>query len=241
MPPLSLPPAQQQAFFEVAATLIPQVLLGGVLLERLQPPKSDEYTGRHVAIGIAIFLVGSFVVFAEVVAIRALVSGDSDGFDRAIVASALVLGVYGVVIAAAGPWLVGTFKSLGQAWWWLIPPAVMVVIVMSSTVQLLVSVVNLADQTEEVRNFSKATDEYLRQSDAIQRQIERLERQRDQISNQIAKVASDESIDPRVQAARLKLLMSQMKSVDKQVVVLLNQMARLDKENIKLAESLTPP
>ena len=70
------PPSNDQAFFEVAATLIPLLLLGGVLTERLRPSRSLS-SGVMAWAYVAIVLFGTLVIWAEVAAITSLIEGSS--------------------------------------------------------------------------------------------------------------------------------------------------------------------
>lgn len=94
----------ESAFYEVAATLIPLFLLGGVVFERLKPRQNDSEK-RAKWMAAAIPAVGLWVIFSEGVAIEALVSGNSTLMTRLIVASALSAGMFAVLISLWMPWL----------------------------------------------------------------------------------------------------------------------------------------
>jgi hypothetical protein len=94
----------ESAFYEIAATLIPLFLLGGIVFERLKPRKSDSEE-RAQWMGAAIPTIGLWVIFSEGVAIQALVSGNSTLTTRLIVASALSAGMLAVLISIWTPWL----------------------------------------------------------------------------------------------------------------------------------------
>src|SRR4051812_16092691 len=98
------PASNEQAFFQVAATLIPVLLLGGVLLERLQPPPGP-LTRHSVSLFGAILIGGVLVIWGEATAITALIRGSSVKLERIFVALVLVLGMVLVLAAVIGPWL----------------------------------------------------------------------------------------------------------------------------------------
>jgi hypothetical protein len=96
---IPLPPSNEQAFFEIAATLIPLLLLGGVLLDRLPRTAPSPRFVAYTVIAAVVVIVG------EVLAILVLVRGSSSTFDRFFVAFVLVGGMFAVIAAVVVPWL----------------------------------------------------------------------------------------------------------------------------------------
>ncbi|MDX6587124.1 MAG: hypothetical protein QOI31_1597 [Solirubrobacterales bacterium] len=96
----------KHAFFELSASLIPVLLLGGVLARNLSPPDAaTELRPAHSIAQVAIVLALTFVVLAEVVAIAAVMSGANDDGSFGIVAIAVLLGLVGTATAIGGPWV----------------------------------------------------------------------------------------------------------------------------------------
>lgn len=94
----------ESAFYEVAATLIPLFLLGGVVFESLKPRESDgEKRAQWMAATIP--MIGLWVILSEGVAIQALVSGNSTLTTRLIVSSTLSAGMFAVLLSLWTPWL----------------------------------------------------------------------------------------------------------------------------------------
>ena len=92
------------AFFEIAATLIPILLFGGVVAERLRP-KSDDPLIRTLNHAALIPALGSFAILAEVTAILAIVSGSSELWSRLLVAVVLTAGLLAIVVSLWLPWM----------------------------------------------------------------------------------------------------------------------------------------
>lgn len=113
----------EAAFYEIAATLIPLFLLGGIVFERLRPRTSDSWK-RVVLMSGGIPLVGLWIVFAEAVAVSSAVSGNGSWVARVVVASALSAGMVAVLISLWWPW-VKQFgarheKGISSNWhWWV--------------------------------------------------------------------------------------------------------------------------
>jgi hypothetical protein len=84
-------------FYELAATLIPVFLFGGVLLNR-----SD--LGSDWGIW-ALIILGALAVYAEVTAISGALSGSISDFNRYVVALTLVIGMVSVYLGAVLPML----------------------------------------------------------------------------------------------------------------------------------------
>ena len=92
------------AFFEIAATLIPILLFGGVVAERLRP-KSDDPLVRIFSHAAFIPALGSLAILAEVTAILAIVSGTSNWLSRLLVAVVLTGGLLAIIVSLWLPWM----------------------------------------------------------------------------------------------------------------------------------------
>lgn len=92
------------AFFEIAATLIPILLFGGVVAERLRPKSGDPLSRvfNHAAF---IPGLGSLAILAEVTAILSIVAGTSNWWSRLLVATSLTAGMLAIVISLWLPWI----------------------------------------------------------------------------------------------------------------------------------------
>jgi hypothetical protein len=125
----------ESAFYEIAATLIPLFLLGGVVFERLKPRESDSVQ-RAQLMAAMIPALGLWVVFSAGVVVQALVSGNSSLLTRLIVASTLSAGMLAVLISLWTPWLrhyqekkAGASLVNGSlAWYWIAGFAVVFVL-----------------------------------------------------------------------------------------------------------------
>lgn len=99
------PPADERAFFEIAATLIPLLLFGGVVIDRTKPPPTSKWTNRHDFVGMVFVLFGGIAVWAETVAIGGVITGSATTLSRIFVSVVLLGGMALVVVAIAAPWL----------------------------------------------------------------------------------------------------------------------------------------
>src|SRR4051794_31582547 len=92
------------AFYSLAATLIPILLLGGILADRLRPPSQKPMSARHELVPPALTALISLAVMAEILAITAAEVG-GNAFTAAVVVLALCTGLLAVSIAIVGPWV----------------------------------------------------------------------------------------------------------------------------------------
>lgn len=92
------------AFYEIAATLIPLFLLGGIVFERLRPQTGDDWK-RVVLMTGGIPAAGLWIVLAETVAVSSAVSGSGSWVARVILASVLSAGMVAVLISLWWPWV----------------------------------------------------------------------------------------------------------------------------------------
>jgi hypothetical protein len=92
------------AFYEIAGTLIPILLFGGVVSDRLRP-ETYEPLSRIAKYALWIPAFGTFAILAEVTAIVAVVTGTSDWWSRLIVAAFLTVGMLAIVVSLWLPWI----------------------------------------------------------------------------------------------------------------------------------------
>jgi Nitrate reductase gamma subunit len=146
-------------FYEIAATLIPVLFLGGVLLDNMHPPdpgklKKEESTRQHIVLfGVVVYylpVAGLFVIFAEAVALDAVVSRTADSFHALLVGLTLIAGMVAVVAAVWVPWVL-KFGSWAKQELYLSPR----VILGSAVIGLLSFLVALALQPWATSPFSE--------------------------------------------------------------------------------------
>jgi len=182
---VSLAPSNEVAFFEIAATLIPILLFGGVITERIQPPSEKKWRYLHIFMAPYFPLFGALALFAEALAIRAVVVGDGTQFDRILVAAILVLGMTAVVMTISAPWLSGLQRKEKGAYGnvaWLSAAAVILGAVGSFI--LLIDGVDVADEGERAQAISKEVSKNLAEQDAVRHRAESLTRELGRISQQ---------------------------------------------------------
>jgi hypothetical protein len=95
---------RERSFFEIAATLLPVLLLTGVLTRSLRPPPPGEGVKEW-----RLYLIGFGVVlgaFAELSALDAVTTGEASNVARTIVPLAIAFAIAGLGAAIVGPWLV---------------------------------------------------------------------------------------------------------------------------------------
>jgi hypothetical protein len=118
------------AFYEIAATLLPVLLLGGVVLEAVKPPEIDAAASEEssdparrpthekpddlktVVVAYQLPIVGVLVIMLEVVALDAVASGSTDWGHALIVGGGLIFGMLCVVYAVWVPWARRTRSGL---------------------------------------------------------------------------------------------------------------------------------
>jgi hypothetical protein len=90
-------------FFDLAATLIPILLLGGVVADRLRP-KEQQLSAHHQWVAVALTGLTGLAVTSEVAAISAAEVGGT-GFVTVTVIVALLVGLFAVSAAIVLPWI----------------------------------------------------------------------------------------------------------------------------------------
>jgi hypothetical protein len=94
---------REQTFFEIAATLLPVLLLAGAFTRVLRPPDPP----RKVS-GWRFFFIFVGVVlgaFAEISALNAVTTGRPNNVDRTIVPLAISFAIVGIGASVTSPWL----------------------------------------------------------------------------------------------------------------------------------------
>lgn len=150
---LQLYSGNQVSFFEIAATLIPLLLFGGVVAERVGPTGLDS--GRLMRLGMMVAVVGSYAVIAEVAAIAVVVTGEPNLLAEILTMTFLFGGMIGVVAALVKPWysaLHGKSETRPRAR--LLAGMAGVVLASAASVALAVTLLGL-DRAEEGQ-FSEA-------------------------------------------------------------------------------------
>ncbi|MGH3426419.1 MAG: hypothetical protein ACRDQZ_02400 [Mycobacteriales bacterium] len=100
-----MPQHDPRLFFQVAAGLIPALIFGGLISDRLKPSPSFSRSPRRFMVGTLLFVLALTVLYAEVVAINAALTAEADELSTWSVALVLV----GLTATALGilvlPWL----------------------------------------------------------------------------------------------------------------------------------------
>jgi len=91
-------------FFQIATGLIPTLLLGGLIAERVRPPEAKG--PPHTVTGIFAITAFFFLpAFAEVLAIHGAIVGEVSEFSIWVVAAALAFGTYVLALIVVKPWM----------------------------------------------------------------------------------------------------------------------------------------
>lgn len=164
-----------RSFYEIAATLIPLLVFGGVVTERVIPPK-----GRWKALhfGAAVWAVpasGFYAIFAEILAINAVVTGEADVLTRYVVSGAIVGGMLAVVCSIWLPWLAGAKEESREPLSSLTKWGIGLVIAGVGFISFfqLAEAVDVAGTTEREREFRAAIQKNLEEEAAVQERIAR--------------------------------------------------------------------
>jgi branched-subunit amino acid permease len=99
---LHIHPGNQLAFYETAVTLIPLLLFGGVVAERVGP--RGDNPRNLMFLGIVIAVIGSYAIIAELFAIDAVVTGKPSFAAEFLTVTFLFGGMIGAVTALVYPW-----------------------------------------------------------------------------------------------------------------------------------------
>ena len=107
--------ADDRTFFELAAALLPALMLGGLLSDRLRPPSGPRAAPPWPF--WALLIGGTFFVLAETSAIEAAITGEPSDFDRVIVSVALILAAVGTVLLVFSPGWMACRAGLWSGIW----------------------------------------------------------------------------------------------------------------------------
>jgi hypothetical protein len=158
-----------RTFFEIAAALLPALMLAALFSDRLKPPpESAPAPAPRWPFWLLLFC-GAYFLFAETAALSAAITGEPSDYDRIVVSIALIAAALGTVLLVLIPWIqdVEPGKRRGH----VIALAVVLLIQGVSAVRILNSSIDTASLQEQ-------TDEFLRESRA-NAESERLLRQQE--------------------------------------------------------------
>jgi hypothetical protein len=103
------------SFFDIAAGLIPVLLLGGAVADRVRsaaptdPRSIPDSAGRMVAFSLA-SIFGLYAGFAEVLAISSALSDEYSTLSAWVVALAVTFGTWGLAGVVVWPWVAPLFR-----------------------------------------------------------------------------------------------------------------------------------
>jgi hypothetical protein len=99
--------ADSRTFFQLAATLIPALIFGGILSDKVRPSEAwfDGHRILSVLADLAVLLAAPILLFTEVVAIEVGVSGQADELDIWLVSGVVVLATSAAIVVLLWPWL----------------------------------------------------------------------------------------------------------------------------------------
>jgi hypothetical protein len=199
------------AFFDIAAALLPALMLAGLLSDKLKPPSGESPAPRWPF--FLILLAGNFFVFAEVVAISAAISGEPDGFDRVVVSAALIAAALGIVVLVLLPWVENVEPRNRRRHVWGLAASVLVL--GGGSVALLINAVEHAAFLEEANEQEDRARALLAEQERIYAKDARLERELSRLILRRAVLLSR----PRGSDARAKgfLLGQDIRSVEAQL------------------------
>jgi hypothetical protein len=207
------------AYYEIAATLIPLLVFGGVVTERLIPSAS-QWQPRHDRATWGLLCAGLLAVTAELMAISVVATGIANLIERYVVSAALVGGMLGAVWAFWLPWLsrkseAGKGFSPGQAAWVLLVVGV-------AAVYALAASVNLAT-TEELEKEARAQVEMtLKETQEARHRLERADARKADVIQQVAEAR--EGHERRV----VQLLIAKRAKIDRHIRELRTQLHKLE-------------
>jgi uncharacterized membrane protein YidH (DUF202 family) len=158
------------AFYEIAATLIPLLLFGGVFAERSRPP-AEHWERRHDRTTMAILVAGIIAMLAEVLAIGVVVTGRATALDRYVVSVALVGGMLSVVWLIWRPWGDRQRHERKQAT--TNAPLIVVFLGIGAVfVYTLASAVNVAATAERTNELNLGAEEIIKRVKEVQTRME---------------------------------------------------------------------
>jgi hypothetical protein len=174
VPVTLLPPSDEKAFFEIAATLIPLLLFGGVIVDRLRPPRDKEWRSWHSAVAFYLPVFGASAILAEITAIQVVVTGHSGDFARISVSLVLVVGMLSTIAVIWLPWIARMRKTSGthSGGLALLAGALLLVLLSVLTIWVLADSVNVAANTENAARLGKAIERNHDELSALRKDID---------------------------------------------------------------------
>jgi hypothetical protein len=108
--------ADSRTFFQLAATVIPALIFGGILSDKIHrpEPRLDHRRVLTVLADVAVALVAPLLLITEVVSIEVGVSGQADELDIWLVSGVLVLATSAAIVVLLWPWLRQLRKMFGR-------------------------------------------------------------------------------------------------------------------------------
>ncbi len=167
-----------RTFYQIAATLIPLLLFGGVVVERFIPPKRRWRPGHFLATASVIPIVGFYSIYAEVLAIQALVTGETDTLTSYVVSGAIVGGMLAVICSIWLPWGLRAIQAIQKSGesvsrpmlWTVALPTVAIGVILFLR---LASAVDDARSTERARNYAMAAQKLIDELNVVRGSINR--------------------------------------------------------------------
>jgi hypothetical protein len=150
-----------RAFFQIAAALLPALMFGALLTDRLRPPKT---IGRHY--GLAVFgvvAVATFLLLAETIAIEVAITGEPTSFERAVVVIAVMIASGGTLAVVLHPWL-AKLPSEGRTTQ-VVGAVVLLAVVVLGSIRTLDSAIRFTTTQEQ----ADQVEALIRQENALQR------------------------------------------------------------------------
>ena len=169
-------------FFELATVLIPSLLFGSFLAGRLNPPEGRPRSWEIPIVGVLV-LLGSFAIYAEVVAIEVALGGESTRRARFIVILAVVGATVLIVGSILWPWIakVWRYEGRGTGLFVAIGAVAVLAVLAVPSVGRLERSIDFAEsnrRTEEANVLIRRSNSRQREADRIANQFGALLQQR---------------------------------------------------------------
>lgn len=172
-----------RAFFQIAAALLPALMFGALLTDRLRPPAT---IGRHYGRVVFGVVVGAtFLLFAETVAIKAAITGEPTSFERVLVALAVMIASGGTVAMALYPWIAKL--PHGERAVHIVGAVALVTVVAVGSVRMLDSAVRFStseEKIDEINALYRQDNALERRRTAAMRELANLSERRDKLLRQ---------------------------------------------------------
>jgi uncharacterized membrane protein YidH (DUF202 family) len=223
----------------LAATLIPLLLFGGIVVTRAGRPEKGLSSGSMTTRIFVIAVLGSIAIVGEAAAIAASVEGGDVGTTfRVLVAATLVVGMSATVIAACWPWMrrVRNIEKGGPVWKYnsvfvVLLPMVLITFASYLVLSLLAHTVQFAAYTEELSMFQKEEDKNSRDRESAERSIQIAEGRLDEF--ELRWVAAKEAHEPMVQLLaqdKIKFVRTELRGLQKDLLAVIRKLPRIPVE-----------